>query len=343
MKILAVETSCDETAAAVLEARSRVLASVVSSQDAVHRPYGGVVPELASREHIRQIDCIVRTALERSGVALDSIDGLAVTHGPGLVGSLLVGVSFTKTLAYALGRPLVGVNHLEGHLYSPLLEHSGIEFPALGLIVSGGHTSLYWIPRMEQYRLVAQTRDDAAGEALDKLAKALGLGYPGGPIIDRLAKSGNASAFAFSMPKISSGGLDFSFSGFKTAALRYIRAGQISAANGTPPSQDALDLIASYQTAIMRTLTRRTEAALSQFPARSVLLTGGVACNSLLREMFKATFEPKGTAVYFPSPVYTTDNAAMIAAAAAPKLERGERADLSLTADPALVLPGFAE
>lgn len=338
MKILAVETSCDETAAAVLEARHRVLASVVSSQDAVHRPYGGVVPELASREHIRQVDSIVKRALELSGVALESLDGLAVTQGPGLVGSLLVGISFAKTLAYALGRPLIGINHLEGHLFSPLLEHNGIEFPALGLIVSGGHTSLFWIPQMERYRLVAQTRDDAAGEALDKLAKALGLGYPGGPVIDRLAKAGNPKAFSFSIPKITSGGLDFSFSGFKTAALRYIRAMNISPCNGNPPSPQAIDLAASYQAAIMRTLTRRTEAALKQFPARSVLLTGGVACNSLLREMFKATFEPGGTAVYFPSPIYTTDNAAMIAAAAAPKLERGERADLGLTADPNLTL-----
>ena len=339
MKILAIETSCDETAAAVLQDRNQVLSNVISSQAAIHAPYGGVVPELASREHVRQISPIVKAALNLAETPLDSLDGLAVTQGPGLIGSLLVGVSFAKTLAYALGRPLVSVNHLEGHLFSPLIEYPAIDFPALGLIVSGGHTSLYWVPRMEEYELVARTRDDAAGEALDKLAKALGLGYPGGPIIDRLSVRGNPKAFQFSIPKITAGGLDFSFSGFKTAALRYIREHAIPAA----PDQDdvpeqVLDLIASYQSAIVRTLARRTVVALQQFAARSILLTGGVACNSLLRSTFKELFESRGVAVYYPSPVYTTDNAAMIAAAAAPKLERGQFTDLTLSADANLPL-----
>lgn len=339
MQILAVETSCDETAAAVVRDRNDVRSNVVSSQTKIHSPYGGVVPELASREHVRQISVIVQAALDQAGVTLSDLDGLAVTQGPGLIGSLLVGVSFTKTLAYALERPLVGINHLEGHLFSSSIEHHRIEFPALGMIVSGGHTSLYRIPHMEEYELVARTRDDAAGEALDKLSKALGLGYPGGPVIDRLSSRGDPKAFAFSIPRISDGGLDFSFSGFKTAALRHIREHSISPVEETGQvPQPVIDLVASYQAAIIQTLAGRTLSALKRFPARSILLTGGVACNRLLRETFKKLFEPMGTAVYFPSPAYTTDNAAMIAAAAFPKFERGQFADLKLTADANLPL-----
>jgi N6-L-threonylcarbamoyladenine synthase len=272
--------------------------------------------------------------LQRARVDLDSIDGLAVTRGPGLIGSLLVGVSFAKTLAYAMKRSLVSINHLEGHLFSPLIERPDIEFPALGLIVSGGHTSLYWLREMESYRLVAKTRDDAAGEALDKLSKALGLGYPGGPIIDKLSSRGDPNAFSFSLPKISDGSLDFSFSGFKTAALRFIKEQSIGPVHDLEHiRQPAIDLMSSYQTSIVRTLLQRTENALQSFPARSILLTGGVACNSLLRKVFKEAFEARGMDVYYPSPIYTTDNAAMIAAAAFPKFERSEFADLSLTAD----------
>ncbi|MBI4457004.1 MAG: tRNA (adenosine(37)-N6)-threonylcarbamoyltransferase complex transferase subunit TsaD [Acidobacteria bacterium] len=339
MRILAIETSCDETAAAVLQDRTRVLSNIVSSQISIHKPYGGVVPELASREHVRQITVIVRSALDQAQVDLDSLDGLAVTQGPGLIGSLLVGVSFAKTLAYSLERPLVSINHLEGHLFSPLIEHHQIKFPALGLIVSGGHTNLYWISEMEKYQLVARTRDDAAGEALDKLSKALGLGYPGGPIIDRLSDKGSPDAFRFSLPKITSGGLDFSFSGFKTAALRYIRECSIPMVNDACEiPQRVTDLLASYQKAIVRTLAKRTESALHHYPVQSVLLTGGVACNRLLRKTFKELFEPMGIAVYCPSPVYTTDNAAMIAVAAFPKFERGQFSDLKLTADANLPL-----
>ncbi len=344
MRILAIETSCDETAAAVLEDRTKVLSNVIGSQMAIHAPYGGVVPELASREHIRQISPIVRQALGHAGATLESLDGLAVTQGPGLIGSLLVGVSFAKTLAYSLDRPLVNINHLEGHLFSPLIEHPNIQFPALGLIVSGGHTSLYWIREMEDYRLVAHTRDDAAGEALDKLSKALGLGYPGGPIVDRLSSGGDPDAFTFSLPKITDGTLDFSFSGFKTAALRHIKEKSIEPVKDPEQvPQQVIDLIASYQASIVRTLVRRTQAALDRFPARSILLTGGVACNRLLRKSFKESFEPSGIAVHYPSPVYTTDNAAMIAAAAFPKLERGQSADLSLTADANLRLEPFRQ
>ncbi|MBI2822330.1 MAG: tRNA (adenosine(37)-N6)-threonylcarbamoyltransferase complex transferase subunit TsaD [Acidobacteria bacterium] len=344
MRILAIETSCDETAAAVVCDGATVLSNVVSSQATLHSPYGGVVPELASREHLRQITSIVEAALRQASTPLESLDGLAVTRGPGLIGSLLVGVSFAKTLAYSLGRPLVSVNHLEGHLFSPLIEHPRIQFPAIGLIVSGGHTSLYWVPKMEEYRLLAQTRDDAAGEALDKLSKAVGLGYPGGPIIDRLSLRGNPDAFSFSVPKISDGGLDFSFSGFKTAALRYIRACAIPrVADPEAVPQQVIDLMASYQNAIVETLARRTESALRVWPARSILLTGGVACNSLLRKTFKGRIEPLGVTVYCPSPVYTTDNAAMIAAAAFPKFERQEFADLTLTADANLRLESIRQ
>jgi len=339
MLVLGVESSCDETAAAVVAEGTRVLSNVVASQVATHRGYGGVVPELASRAHLQNIGWVVRRALAEAAVNQHEIDGLAVTQGPGLIGSLLVGLSFSKAMAFALGKPLVPVNHIEGHIYSAFLEHPGIEYPLLALVVSGGHTSLIHAESEGRYQSIARTRDDAAGEALDKLAKFLGLGYPGGPVIDRLARQGNDRAFAFSIPKITDGSLDFSFSGFKTAALRRIQEAGIRPRRGGRVSRKILDLVASYQRAIVETLVAQTARAAVRLQPRSVLLVGGVACNTLLRRRFKEEFERgEDCRVFCPSPQFTTDNAAMIAAAGTPRLRAGAGFDPQLNAYASLPL-----
>jgi len=341
MLILGIESSCDETAAALLGDGNEVLSSVVASQVKTHRNYGGVVPELASREHLRNIGWVVRQAFRDAGKKYDDIDGIAVTQGPGLIGSLLVGISFAKAMAFSLKKPLVPVNHVEGHIYSAFIENPQVEYPLLALVVSGGHTSLIFSPKPGLYQSVGRARDDAAGEALDKLAKYLGLGYPGGPVIDRLAKHGDPRRFAFSIPKISDGSLDFSFSGFKTAALRHIQLGGIKPRPpGAKISKIALDLVTSYQQVIIDTLVRQTQKAVSRLHPNSILLVGGVACNSLLRQTFKATFEEEPrliegrqpVRVYYPSPILTTDNAVMVAAAGRPKLGNEVPLDLELNA-----------
>jgi N6-L-threonylcarbamoyladenine synthase len=341
MLILGIESSCDETAAALVEDGHVVLSNVVASQVKTHRTFGGVVPELASREHLRNIGYVVRQAFREAAKNYADIDGIAVTQGPGLIGSLLVGVSFAKAMAYSIGKPLVGINHIEGHIFSAFIENPDIEYPLLALIVSGGHTSLIYSPEPGRYESVGRTRDDAAGEALDKLSKYLGLGYPGGPVIDRLAKNGDPRRFSFSIPKISDGRLDFSFSGFKTAALRHIRETGIRPRRaGGRISKTILDLIASYQRAIVDTLVLQTRKAEAGLKPRSILLVGGVACNSLLRRAFKKAFEEQqhkrtedfGRRVYYPSPVLTTDNAAMIAAAGTAKLNPPPLLDLELNA-----------
>ena len=355
MLVLGIESSCDETAAALVEDGHRVLSNVVASQTKTHRAFGGVVPELASREHLGNIGYVVSQAFRDAGKTQEDIDGIAVTRGPGLVGSLLVGVSFAKAMAFSTRKPLVPVNHIEGHIFSAFIENPDIEYPLLALTVSGGHSSLIYSPSPGSYKVIGRTRDDAAGEALDKISKFLGLGYPGGPVIDNLAKDGDPRRFAFSIPKISDGRLDFSFSGFKTAALRHIQESGIKPKSGGRVSQVIRDLVASYQQAIVDTLVRQAGKAEALLNPRSMLLVGGVACNSLLRETFRRTFEdelpPRGDAppvrTYCPSPVYTTDNAAMIAAAGTPKL-RALLArdssngvitplDLTLNADPGLM------
>jgi N6-L-threonylcarbamoyladenine synthase len=349
MLILGIESSCDETAAALVEDGRVVLSNVVASQVETHRSFGGVVPELASREHLRNIGYVVRRAFSDAGREYSDIDGIAVTQGPGLIGSLLVGISFAKAMAYSLRKPLVPVNHIEGHIYSAFIEHRDIQYPLLALVVSGGHTSLVFSPEPGKYQSIGRTRDDAAGEALDKVAKFLGLGYPGGPVIDRLSPRGNPRAFAFSIPKISDGSLDFSFSGFKTAALRHIAQAGIQplARAGARVPQEVLDLIASYQQSIVDTLLLQTLRAVERLSPRSILLVGGVACNSLLRRTFKETFEnPPSTGaswsnripVYYPAPVLTTDNAAMIAAAGTPKVDAALGLKLDLNAFPDLPL-----
>ncbi len=332
MLVLGIESSCDETAAAIVEDGHNILSSIVASQVDTHRSFGGVVPELASREHLRNIGYVVRQAFEVAGRSYADVDGIAVTNGPGLIGSLLVGVSFAKAMAFALQKPLVPVNHIEGHIFSAFLEHPGIKHPALALVVSGGHTSLVHIAEPGNYQIIGRTRDDAAGEALDKLSKFLGLGYPGGPVIDRLAREGNPSAFSFSIPKISDGSLDFSFSGFKTAALRHIEKSGIRPRQpGRKPPSKILDLVASYQQAIVNTLAKQTGKAVERLHPDSILLVGGVACNSLLRETFTREFAEIAP-VYYPSPSLTTDNAAMIAAAGTPRLKGGGEPALDLNA-----------
>ena len=334
-RILAIESSCDETAAAVVEDRCHVLASVVASQDDVHARYGGVVPELASRRHVECIGPVVVEALERASVTLDGIDAVAVTRGPGLVGSLLVGVCAAKAIAWQRGLPLIAVNHLEGHVRSPFIENPGIGFPAIALVVSGGHTALYHCPREGEYRALARTRDDAAGEAFDKVAKLLGLGYPGGPAIDRLSEGADERAIAFPRATMKNQSLDFSFSGLKTAVR--IRATADGLAHGRPtggvPSPAVRDLVASFQRTVVETLVETTLRACRREGATTVLVAGGVACNRRLRRAFDETAAAEGLDVFIPSPRYTTDNAAMIGAAAFLHYERRDFAPLDVNAD----------
>jgi N6-L-threonylcarbamoyladenine synthase len=339
-RILGIETSCDETAASVVEDRGNVLSSVISSQIAVHSEYGGVVPEIAARQHIQAIGPVVRQALDEAGVGLAGIDAIAVTQGPGLIGSLLVGLSAAKAIAWRHDLPLIGVNHLEGHIRSAFIDHPQIRFPALALIVSGGHTSLYLCPSEGDYRLIARTRDDAAGEAFDKVAKLLGLGYPGGPVIERLAEGADETAHAFPHAQMKDGSLDFSFSGLKTAVRR--KAQEMGLANPQAAAgevtKEVRDIAASFQRAVVRVLVRRALTACKRERVSSLLLTGGVACNERLRGAFHSACLRQNIELYAAAPRYTTDNAAMIAAAGFLGYERGEYASLDINAHPNLSL-----
>ncbi len=376
MLILGIESSCDETAAAVVADGERILSSVVASQVLTHAKYGGVVPELASREHLRKIVPVMEEALQRGGVTLTGIDAFAVTEGPGLIGSLLVGLVYGKALALSLGKPLVGVNHLEGHLHAVFLENKiavaagktteVARAPLVALVVSGGHTVLY---RMDfdreagnaapqyKYKRLGQTRDDAAGEAFDKVAKLLALGYPGGPVIDKLARHGNPQAVEFGRIKMRGNPRDFSFSGIKTAVLYRVRGSPLETEaaarrewlrSAVPHvtadelrvkcSQATLDLIASFQNAVVADLVERTLDAADAERLDTVFVSGGVACNSLLRERFADAAKRSGFKVFFPSPALSTDNAAMIAAAGYPKLLAGRRDRVALTAHAAFPL-----
>jgi N6-L-threonylcarbamoyladenine synthase len=338
--ILGIETSCDETAAAVVSDRTRVLSNVVASQVDLHREYGGVVPEIASRHHVEAIGPIVEQALEQANLTLDEIDAVAVTCGPGLVGSLLVGVCAGKAIAWQRDLPLLAVNHLEGHIRSPFIENPGIGLPAIALVVSGGHTSLYLCPQEGRYRSIARTRDDAAGEAFDKVAKLLGLGYPGGPVIDRLAEGADDTAYKFKKAVMKDGSLDFSFSGLKSAVRRVAQNEGLAhpGSTGGEVSKPVLDLVASFQKAVVDALLTTTIEALRTEGVRTVLLSGGVACNRRLRQDFRDAAEEHGFEVFVPSPEYTTDNAAMIAAAGFLHFERGRFADPHVNADPNLRL-----
>ncbi len=375
MRVLGIESSCDETAAAVVVNGERILSNVVASQVLTHEKYGGVVPELASREHLKKIGLVVDQACAHAGVTPSDVDAIAVTEGPGLIGSLLVGLVYGKALAFSLGKPLVGVNHLEGHIHAVLLENKmarqagapidEARLPATTLVVSGGHTALFEVrPRASHaapapaltYKLLGQTRDDAAGEAFDKVAKLLALGYPGGPVVDRLSRFGDPRAVEFGQIKMKGNPLDFSFSGLKTAVLYRVRGSPLTAeaeerrawrcAQARVSSEElrahcsqaTLDLVASFQNAVVTDLVERTLDAAENSAVESVFVSGGVACNSLLRERFAATAKEQGFRVFFPSPGLSTDNAAMIAAAGYFKLMAGERADNSLTAHAAFPL-----
>ena len=334
MLVLGIESSCDETAAAIVRDRSEMVSSVISSQVDIHKRFGGVVPELASREHLDKIVPVVDEAFERARLKKTDIDGIAVTAGPGLVGSLLVGVSFAKAMAFALAKPLVGVNHIEGHIFSVVFDNPPVEYPALALVVSGGHTNLFHVPQPGKYKVVARTRDDAAGEAFDKVAKMLGLGYPGGPIIERLAREGNPGSVRFSIPRMGDGRPDFSFSGLKTAVSKHVRETALKpVAAGAEPSQAIKDLAASFQSVVVRSLTGTMERLAEELHPKTLIVAGGVACNGALREASRVVAEHLGVPVYFPSPHLSTDNAAMIAAAGTVKLEAGERAGFDLNAD----------
>jgi len=334
MLVLGIETSCDETAAAIVRDGCRIVSSVIASQIKTHEKFGGVVPELASREHLDKIVPIVEEAFERAGIAHEDIDGIAVTIGPGLIGSLLVGLSYAKGMAFALRKPFVGVNHIEGHIYSVCFENPPVEHPALALIVSGGHTNLFFVPEPGKYKVVGRTRDDAAGEAFDKVAKLLGLGYPGGPIIERLAREGNPKAVKFATPRMGDGRPDFSFSGLKTAVTKYVReSGLKPVSNGEEPSPGIKDLAASFQSTVVHSLVSTTKRVAEDYLPKTLIVAGGVACNGALRAAAGEVAERLGVPVYFPSPNLSTDNAAMIAAAGTVKLRAGERAGWDLNAD----------
>ena len=392
--ILGIESSCDETAAAVVRSGEQLVSNIVASQIATHQPYGGVVPELASREHLRAIVPVVRQALLEAGKTYESIDALAVTQGPGLAGSLLVGISYAKALAFALEKPLIAVNHLEGHIHAVLLEerqkgNRELRFPVLALVVSGGHTHLYLASQRAEiwsYENIGHTRDDAAGEAFDKIAKLLGLGYPGGPIIDRLSTHGDPRAVKFAISQIKhpdrrtrpsakhakdgegtppsavlerldhSPRFDFSYSGIKTAVLRYVETHNLSAsiesrrralaAITKPKLEDfltncdkqTLDLIASFQRAMVEDLVLKTLAAAREYDVATLFVTGGVAANNELRQTFECEAAKEGVPVYFPSRPLSTDNAAMIAAAAYPKFLTRDFAAMDFSAEAAMAL-----
>jgi N6-L-threonylcarbamoyladenine synthase len=351
LRILAIESSCDETAAAVVEDGRTVLSSVVASQIETHQKYGGVVPELASREHMRAITPVVDEALTRAGIAWSELDAVACTYGPGLLGALLVGVTYAKAICKARNLPLIAVNHLEGHIHAVVLEHPQTALPALALIVSGGHTHLYHVRGDFEYELISRTRDDAAGEAYDKVAKLLGFPYPGGPILDKLAPYGDPHGVRFTRANMKGNAMDFSFSGLKTAVLRWTEAHPIAdeiaarrrLGSGTtadewlavtPPA--TRDLIASFQQTVIDELLSRIGKLAAEHPVESVIITGGVACNAGLRQA--AARSRIGVPIYFPTPGLSTDNAAMIGAAAFRKFRAGDFAGMDLRAKASLAL-----
>ncbi len=334
MYILAIETSCDDTAASVLLNGRKILSNVVSSQTSVHKKYGGVVPELASRKHLEAIVPVVKEALDIAEVTLKDINGIAVTQGPGLIGSLLVGLSFAKSLAFSTGIPFIGINHIEAHLSAIFLEEEFPRFPYIGLVVSGGHTSLFRVNGFGRYILLGQTRDDAAGEAFDKIAKFLGLSYPGGPVIERLSRDGNPNSIKFPRPYLGKDSLDFSFSGLKTAVVNYIRSHHAQKEN---LSEDLIrDIVSSFQEVVVDVLVRNTINAAKIQGVRRVVISGGVASNQYLREKMRFAAHKERIKVYIPSPHLCTDNAAMVGVLGYEYLRRGIRSSLSLNAYPNL-------
>ena len=333
ISILGIETSCDETSAAILVDGQELKSHIISSQIATHQKYGGVVPELASREHCLHIGKVINQALEEAGLGFQDLSAIAVTYGPGLVGSLLVGVAGAKAMAYAAGIPLIAVNHLEGHVYANFLEHHDIEFPLLALLASGGHTNLILFKQHLDYKVLGRTRDDAAGEAFDKVARTLGLGYPGGPYIQKAAATGNPQAFDFPRSMLEPGSLDFSFSGLKSSVLNTLNTAKMK-----EEQLDINDLAASFQMAVVDVLVRKSLKALEQTSVKTFALAGGVAANSILREALSPVLEERKVRFIYPSPVFCTDNGAMAAMAGYYHFLAENKASWKLNAVPGLTL-----
>ena len=331
--ILAIESSCDETAASVVKNGRTILSNVISSQIELHKLYGGVVPEIASRKHIEKINQVIEEALSEAGVTLDDLDAIGVTYGPGLVGALLVGVAEAKAIAYAKKLPLVGVHHIEGHVSANYIEHPDLEPPFLCLIVSGGHTHLVIVKDYGEFEILGRTRDDAAGEAFDKVARAIGLGYPVGPKIDKLSKEGNPHAIVFPKAKIDGAPYDFSFSGVKSAVLNFINQNKMQG-----KEIHAADLAASFQQSVVDVLVEHTMLAAKDYQMDKVAIAGGVASNGTLRQAMKEACEKNGLKFYHPSPIFCTDNAAMIGVAAYYEYKKGTRHGWDLNAVPNLKL-----
>ncbi len=333
LKILAIETSCDETAAAVVRNGREVLSNVIYTQIAIHTEYGGVVPEIASRKHVEKINPVIRQALADADLSLDEVDAVAVTYGPGLVGPLLVGVNCAKSIAWAKGKPLVGVHHISGHISANYIEHPDLEPPYMCLVVSGGHTHLVEVTGYGEYRIIARTRDDAAGEAFDKVARAIGLGYPGGPKIDKAAREGDPYAIDFPKGKVRDSEYDFSFSGLKSAVLNHLNSCRMQGIE-----VNTSDIAASFQRSVVEVLCERSMEVFDKSDMDKFALAGGVASNTALRNALESALAARGAALYVPSPVYCTDNAAMIGAAAYYEYTAGVRHGYDLNAVPNLSL-----
>lgn len=330
---LAIESSCDETAAAVIMEGREVLSNIISSQIEIHKQYGGVVPEIASRHHLNNVNTVVDQALEEAGVTLEDVDMIGVTYGPGLVGALLIGLATAKAYALAADKPLIGVHHIHGHICANYIEHKELEPPFMALVISGGHTNIVEVEDYNKCRVLGGTRDDAAGEAYDKVARVLGLGYPGGPLIDKIAREGNPHAVEFKRVFLEKGSLDFSFSGIKTGVLNYINSEKQAGREINVP-----DVAASFQAAVLDVIVAKTVGAAVDMGKDKIVLAGGVASNSMLREMLRKECDKKGLRLYYPAPILCTDNAAMIGCAAYYRYMAGERDGLDLDAIPNLKL-----
>ena len=330
---LAIESSCDETAAAVLLEGRQVLSNIIASQIDIHKLYGGVVPEIASRHHLNNINTVVDQAMETAGISMDEVDMIGVTYGPGLVGALLIGLATAKAYALAADKPLIGVHHIQGHICANYIEHRELTPPVMALVISGGHTIIVEVTDYNKCRVLGGTRDDAAGEAYDKVARVLGLGYPGGPLIDKIAKEGNPHEVEFKRVFLEKGSLDFSFSGIKTGVLNYINSEKQAGRQ-----IDTADVAASFQAAVLEVIVTKTVKAAVDMNKDKIVLAGGVAANSRLREMLAEECGKKGIELYYPSPILCTDNAAMIGCAAYYRYIAGERDDLTLDAIPNLEL-----
>ena len=330
---LAIESSCDETAAAVLLEGRQILSNIISSQIDIHKQYGGVVPEIASRHHLNNINAVVDMAVDEAGITVDEVDMIGVTYGPGLVGALLIGLATAKAYAFDVGKPLIGIHHIHGHICANYIEHKDLRPPFTALVISGGHTNIVEVTDYNECRILGGTRDDAAGEAYDKVARVLGLGYPGGPLIDRLSKKGDPHAVEFKRVFLEKDSFDFSFSGIKTGVLNYINSEKQAGRD-----IDTANVAASFQAAVLDVIVAKTMRAAVDMNKDKIVLAGGVASNSRLREMMKAECDKKGIKLYYPSPVLCTDNAAMIGCAAYYKYMAGQRDDLTLDAIPNLPL-----